>query len=126
MQNEQCVPRLSGITMSIKQGETISVSGRISSGDYPLDASSMNVKFMIWSRTDELVFSTDLEDGSEEIILRDNGLITFEIPGSRTQEMLGTYYIECEISKNGERIVSDNAVAFEVVKSKIAGRYGWE
>ena len=121
---EYCDMPISESVLSIKQGESLSISGRFCSDEYPLDISSMKVKLLIWNREDELFFSTVADEGDGDAVLHDDGLITFEIPGTRTQEMLGTYYIECEISKNGECIVSDRTAAFEVVKSKISGDYG--
>ena len=41
------------------------------------------------------------------------------IPGEKTREMLGRYFIECKITKCGQSIISDRSPAFEVVESRI-------
>jgi len=102
------------------QGETLSVSaGLLGTGYSVEELKEYEVSLRVYSKTGDIRFSTKEGAGDERIEWQEGGIIRFVIPGEKTREMLGKYFIECKITKCGYTIVSDRSSAFEVVESRI-------
>lgn len=115
-----------GSVKSIMQGETLSVSaGLLGTGYSVEELKEYEVSLRIYSKTGDIRFSTKEGAGDERIEWQEGGIIRFVIPGEKTRDMLGKYFIECKITKCGQTIVSDRRPAFEVVESRI-GSIGHE
>ena len=109
-----------GSVKSIMQGETLSVSaGLLGTGYSVEELKEYEVSLRIYSKTGDIRFSTKEGAGDERIEWQEGGIIRFVIPGEKTREMLGKYFIECKVTKCGHTIVSDQSSAFEVVESRI-------
>lgn len=114
--------RIIEAVQSIKQGETLTVTGRLFNDEAVVaDWTGYKVAFMVYSSPGkELLFSS--EEGREGVLpvaLNDDGTISFGIPGSQTRTMSGNYYIEGKITKDDKVMVSDKVGAFTVVESRI-------
>ncbi len=109
-----------GSVKSIMQGETLSVSaGLLGTGYSVEELKEYEVSLRIYSKTGDIRFSTKEGAGDERIEWQEGGIIRFVIPGEKTRNMLGKYFIECKITKCGQTIVCDRSSAFEVVESRI-------
>lgn len=109
-----------GSIKSIMQGETLTVTAGLLGAQYSLDElNEHEVALRIYSKTEDIRFSTQEGKGDERIEWLEGGIIRFVIPGDKTRNMLGKYFIECKITKYGRTIVSDQSPAFEVVESRI-------
>lgn len=107
---------------SIKQGETLTVSGRLFNDENAVvDWTGYKVAFMVYSSPGkELLFSS--EEGREDVMpvaLNADGTLSFSIDGSKTRTMSGNYCIEGKITKDDKVMVSDKVAAFTVIESRI-------
>lgn len=104
----------------IKQGETLTATGRLFQGETPVtDLSEHQVAFLIFSQSGELFFSSASREGVHPVVLNADGSFTFRLSAEQTRTMSGHYHIEGKVTKGNEVIISDTIFAFEVQKSRI-------